>query len=57
MKRARIRKAQRHALEHLRDWAQPDLDDTYILLVSPDVLDKTAPTNGMRFYRLSWVSP
>ena len=42
------------ASENLRDWAEADLggDDTRISLARPEVIDKTAPTNGARFYRL-----
>ena len=42
------------ASESLRDWTEPDLggDDTFISLAHPEAIDKTTPTNAVRFYRL-----
>ncbi len=42
------------ASENLRDWIDPGLGGGYswIGFSNPEVLDKTAPTNVMRFYRL-----
>jgi len=42
------------ASENLRDWFDPDLggDRSWIWFSNPEVLDKTAPTNARRFYRL-----